>query len=261
MNKNKFYSLLIIISICSGVTGCDWKDLVKDKFKIEHVFSIPSAAYGPGTLLLYTPESGYTKTCWPWDTTGSSKEEYQKNHIISNPIIDANISKGDELEFNINLNVEDKAKIDSNYHNITGLKLSLTNGKQSDLTDNPDTIINRISDHDHTCYKSAQERLKSNNSGKFYISYVNYGYDFQYSVKINSKWDSTAKLPKEVLKVLAAKINIKLENNEETEFSGKNVYIGFNGDSVVIKKSKQFISESLTGGKKVKLHDVTDLFK
>jgi hypothetical protein len=196
--------------------------------KIEHVFAIPSKAYGPGAVLLYTKKGGYTRCVWPWDVIGKSENEYPNELITSESTV---IQKSGNKEFEIFLNAKEiaQAKAEAGIQNITSCKIALANGFQQDIKTTFKIIYDNITSNP-ACRQQIILRHLQNPGSKVILVIQTFSYDIDFMVNTDKGWKASAEIPESVLKVVTAKIGIDSSSGESLALSGKGVVVGFNGD-------------------------------
>jgi len=257
MKRVLFIFLLVFLTI--SCKSPNYVKFLKSKLKIEHVFSIPSKAYGPGSVLLFTEESGYTRICYPESVLNITRDEYEKNSLNSfeTPEI-KNVSK---QEIKISLSSEDKMKVGLEYSKITVCKIEMKNGKLYELISKYpiSKILKNLKSDDLSNKADIEARLKSNPTGKAYLALTTYGYDIDFKINVDNVWKSSAEIPQNVLKVIVPKVGIGISNFSEMTLSGKDIFVGFNGDPVAYSGTMEQIGKSLSINAAVV--DVTELFK
>ncbi len=259
VNKKSIYFCLVM-SALFFLTGCDeYQEQVQNKLKIKHVFSRPSTAYGPGSIVLYTKDTGYTNTCYPEWTIGKAMEDIRKTEYKEDSIADLSVKKTAELEFDIKLDANERGKIGSKYEDISKVKLTLDKGKQFELKTPIQTIYDNAKNNS-SCSSNMKLRYNSNPDGKFYLVIVAYAYNMDYSVEDKAGLRIDGEIPAGVLKILSAKAGIKLEANEEFKLQGENLFIGFNGDIVPSPKEGDF-TMAAKDWRKVKGDDISATIK
>src|SRR5262245_35740064 len=99
VSVNLIRTLVFVMVVAGFTSGC--KDLytknIKKDFGIEHVYKQPSTAYGPFTVVLYTKDADYTRTCWNTDITGRSQDEL-KSALVINPLGSATVKSEGNLK-------------------------------------------------------------------------------------------------------------------------------------------------------------------
>lgn len=259
VNKKSIYFCLIM-STLFFLTGCnEYQKQVQKKLKIKHVFSRPATAYGPGSIVIYTKDTGYTNTCYPEWTIGKSMEDIRKTEYKEDSIADLSVKKTAELEFDIKLDANERGKIGSRYEDISKVKLTLDKGKQFELKTPIQTIYDNAKNNP-SCSSNLKHRYNSNPDGKFYLVIVAYAYSMGYSVEDKTGLRIDGEIPADLLKILSAKAGIKLEANEKFEFQGENLFIGFNGDIVPSPKEGDF-TKAAKDWRKVKGDDISATIK
>lgn len=249
--------ILLVLSICLA-GACQKNTYVKaiqKSLQIQHVLSRPTTEYGPGCVVMYEKESGYTGVCDPKWIIGTAEPKIS-------PIADIGISKEAVIDFKLDLSVQDKAKIGAEYQNISHLSLVLTNGHQAEIITDLVGAFNEIGTG--KCRGNANI-LKSNHpKSKFYFVRVAYAYDFDINIKNENGTSVSGEIPENVISVLNSKVGLgfSIKDIYEQKLAGKGLYIGFNGTPVIV--SPESISKggpSLLTTLKGPIIDITDLIK
>jgi hypothetical protein len=207
-------------------------DTLQGKMKIKHVFPCPSNAYGPGTVLMYEKKSGYTRTCFGWEVLGIPKEKYPKYWIISNL---ANVAREGSIEFKIKLSEKEKLDIGTEFNTASACKIALSNGRQFDISADIGTLVDNT--QKGACARAIRKRKSANHRADFYLSLITYSYDLEFQIKTEMGWILSAKIPQGVFDIITPKIDISLDKKESYSVSGKQLFVGFNGDQIPIPAS------------------------
>ncbi len=221
---------IMLISLLFYACAINYPGAVEKTMGIEHVYSRPSTAYGPATVVLYTKASGYTRACWPWqlldmkfegidESDYKSKAEIYHNCLVKNPIADVTIGTSGEIKLGIKLGARDKAKLSAGYQRISDMRIEFTCGSQYEAP----TTINKLYKKmkKNGCQDAIRERLRAHPKAKVYLVLTTYGYNINVSVKRGNKWEAAADLPKEVLDVISSKLNINIKKDRELKTYGK----------------------------------------
>jgi hypothetical protein len=194
---------------------------------IEHIFIPPSDEYHPFSLLHYSKKSGYTVLCSASILSDIAEENLSKTLKESN-IPDTKLAVGSTLKFGISLNKTDVAGIGFDYKKIKSLVVTLTNGKK----------ITMPSMHMYTaqenleksqCKKDISIYLDSDKDSKYYIPNSMYRYTIKSSIFDQNHVDITAEVPSTLKQLIFARASAKSGSIGNMDFSGENLYIGFNG--------------------------------
>lgn len=226
---SKIATLLMLSVFLWGCNGEEYEDQIND-MKIEHVYLPPTTAYYPYTLLAYTKKSGYTSACSAVYVLGKSTLDEVKSSVTSNGIAEITVAKSSVKEYEIKLDADDKGKLEAKYRDIAKIKLILKNGNQFEfpLIHYSEAKKNIV----RNCGKDIQERYKDHPDEKYFLPTVVYGYDMDYQLFSQNGTQITGEVPKEVLKVVSAKIGINVDNQQELMMKGNNMFIGFNGTPI-----------------------------
>ncbi|MCB1158122.1 MAG: hypothetical protein H7A25_09715 [Leptospiraceae bacterium] len=217
---------------------------VKQNMNLEHVYSRPSAAYGPGTIVYYTEKSGYSRACWAWELMELPKESYT-GLLIKNPIAGGNIKSNSNISFNLDLDAKKLAKLKTNFKSVSEMKVVLKNGKQYDLELSIGKLFRALKREDNECRLSLKAIKSANPDAQLYMVLTTFAYDIDYSVKTDKGWVSSAKVSKELLKQINNEIQLSGGGDGGAEISGKQMFIGFTGlPAKVSNKQYSKISDS-----------------
>jgi len=246
--------LLLVLLVCIPfLTGCkNYVKTIRKTLKIEYVFSRPSSAYGPGSVVMYEKKSGYTGVCLPEWIIGAEQP-------IVNPIADVGISQNMTINFNLTLNAQDRARIGAEYNDISEVVIALTNGHQAEIITDLEEAFNRIGTG--TCGNNCRALREVHPKSRFYFVRVAYAYDLEATIKRKNGTTIEGEIPQEVLKLVAAKIGIGFEQDKRLDLSGEKLYIGFNGTPRKITPDFITFSRPDISGIKDSVIDVTELLK
>jgi hypothetical protein len=245
--------LWLVLLVCIPFfTGCkNYVKSIRKTLKIEHVFSRPASAYGPGSVVMYEKKSGYTGVCL-------SEWIIEEADIRSYPIAKFGISDSATISFDLNLNAQDRAKIGVGFEDISKIEIALSNGKQMEIITDLKEAFRKI--ETGTCGNNCRALREEHPKSRFYFIRVVYAYDLEATIKRKNGTTIEGEVPQEVLKVVAAKIGIGFGQDERVDISGEKLYIGFNGTPRTI--APDFIRSS---GPDVNIQapiiDVTELLK
>jgi hypothetical protein len=220
--------LLIFAAMSMAMGGCtSYEKSVRENLKIPHVFVPPNDAYQPYTLLHYDGKSNFTPVCSVELLTNKTKDDLNKI-IESRRIVDLRIRRNSDIKFEINLNSDDLGEVHAKYNDISAITISFTNGRQLNF---PTIEVADI----YAAFKSTRcadnIRIFSNEleTSRFLLPIVVFGYDLDYKVFTKSGGNITGELPEEVMKLVAAEIDINFVSSNSLKMAGNGVYIGFRG--------------------------------
>lgn len=248
-------TLCIITSICLFQVSCtsaSYEKAIRKNLGIEHVFSRPTTAYGPGAVVMFEKKSGYTGVCLPAWTIGNQLP------IIS-PIADIAVSKSSTIGLKVDLNAKEKAKVGVNYEDISEIIMTFVNGCQYEIMTDLEAAFNKMGQG--TCGGNCRVLLKEHPESRLYFIRVVYAYDLDVKIKRKNGVTLNGEIPKEVLDVVSAKIGINIESKVDQGISGKGLYIGFNGTPRNL--STQSVVKGNVSLRNVQdpIVDITDLLK
>ena len=202
---------------------------------IEHIFVPPSDEYHPFSLLHYSKKSGYTVLCSASILSNIPKENLSKELKESN-IPNTKLATGSTLEFGVSLSKADVAGIDFDYKKIKSLAITLTNGKKITM---PSMHMYTAQENlrSSECKKEISIYLDSYTDSKYYIPNSMYRYTIKSSILDHNHVDITAEVPSALKRLIYAKASAKSGSIGSMNFSGENLYIGFNGITLTNKFS------------------------
>ncbi|MFX0196684.1 MAG: hypothetical protein ACFFCW_11210 [Candidatus Hodarchaeota archaeon] len=218
----KKIGLLLIMLSCFFFLACrdPYVKAVRKHMRIEHVFSRPSTAYGPGSLVMYEKKSGYTGVCLPAWIIG---EEQPKEDDIA----EFGISKEATISFKVDLNVQDRAKLGQGYSDISKVNLVLKDGKQAEIITDLKKAFDEMGKG--KCLGNYEELIKGHPKAKFYFIRVAYFYNLGVEIERENGLKVSGEIPKETLGVIGANIGLDIEHFLKMSISGEGLFIGFNG--------------------------------
>lgn len=215
---------VVLLAIHFLLPGKTLYQKVLNDLKIEHVFNIPSMAYGPGSVYIYAKKAGYIGVCLPWNVIGCGEAEYAVQlRTFEIPAWQQVASREEKIKFT---DYELKA-VNADFKKIASLKLELSSGRVclvyshlSDLAKRAKTGVNK-SDID-----VAQKMYPSS---KVFLAINCFQYEVKFVAKDERGVDITATIPTDTLKIILPKIGINIQKTDDITMSGKLAYVGFNG--------------------------------
>ncbi len=200
---------------------------VLNDLKIEHVFNIPSLAYGPGSVYIRARKAGYIGVCLPWNVIGCTEADYPARlKAFDIPEWQQAASREEKVKFTD----EELKAVSADFAKIASLKLELSNGKVclvyshlSELAGNTKMGVNR---------KDIDAALEMYPKSKVFLAINCYQYDVKIAAKDDRGVDITATIPAEALKLILPEIGINIRRTDEVTMSGRAAYVGFNGGSI-----------------------------
>jgi hypothetical protein len=260
----------MMTSVMPVLAGLDSKfeKQIKEKLKIEHIFSRFSSDCGPGTIIQYTNNSNYIMAINPWDAIGVTKAEYFENIDVQTPVsgLVSNLTQVVNVTIGFDLGV---SSMSSKSKNSVKVRLILNNGVKHTLLQTD--AISRICDN-VKCAGLVQNALidiRENMPGvKLFIVKEVYAYDYEYQCEWNSEWTAITKLPPEILNIVGPQVGIENTSASNIQSTGKGYFIGFNGYPMNKRYYKiKSVHTSFPGKQKndkriiPNLVDITDLIK
>ncbi len=234
----KFTSLLTLLtfSACLGpnITK-NYTEITSYNLNIEHIFLPPSDEYHPFSLLHYSKKSGYTVLCTASILTGIAEENLSKELKESN-IPDTKLAIGSQLEFGVAVSQAEVGGAGLDYNNIKFVAITLSNGKKITM---PSMHMYTAQENlaNSQCKKEISIYLDSHEDSKYYIPNSMYRYTIKTSILNQNHVDITAQVPSTLKQLIFAKARVKAGNLGNMNFSGENLYIGFNGITLTHKFS------------------------
>lgn len=254
------FAVLFLFSQTYSLSETLYQQVLKE-LKIQYVFSIPSAAYGPGTIFVYTKPSGYIGVCNPWEILGINELEYPtrlKEYYLPN--LKKSINKG----IDITLSEEEKLNIGVGYKNTKSIELIMTNGKLFVVDANLADMFENAKNGDNIRNILAAKKLYPR--GKIFLAVNMIGYDIECKLKNDSGTEISGKIPLSVLKILMPKIGISWYKESEYSMAGRSIYIGFNGGKIDYKRAlantenrEKEVTKGLEWDLKEKDYDMVDI--
>lgn len=224
------------------LTGC-LTPKVKDSYvkttsynlNVEHIFMPPSDEYHPFSLLHHSKKSGYTVLCSASILSGIPEENLSKE-LKENNIADAKLASGSHLKFDISLSKADVGSTGLNHKNIKFLMVTLTNGKKITM---PSMHMYTAQENlaNSQCKKEISIYLDSHKDSKYYIPNSIYRYTIKTTILDHNHVDITAQIPTSLKQLIFAKASVQKNSIGSMNFSGENLYIGFNGVTLTHKFS------------------------
>ena len=202
---------------------------------IEHVFMPPSDEYHPYSLLHYSKKSGYTVLCSASILSNIPEENLSKELKESN-IPDIKMATGSSLKFDLALTSADVENIGLDYKNIKYLLINLSQGKKVTM---PSMYMYKAQENlaNSECKREISIYSDSHEDSKYYIPNSMYKYTISSSIFDQNNVDITAKIPSSLKQLIFAKASTSAGSIGNMNFSGENLYIGFNGLTLTHKFS------------------------
>jgi len=258
-----FLKKLVPLFTLLSFTACVEPDLktpyintIAKNLNIEHIFVPPSDEHHPFSLLHHSEKSGYSVLCSASILSGIAEENLSQE-IKENKISDVKIAINKSLEFGISLSKADVGSANLDYQNIKFLMINLNNGKK----------INMPSMHMYTALKNLKKSeckeeiliyKNSHSDSKYYIPKSIYRYTVSSTILDKNHFDITAQVPSSLKQLIFAKARAKAGSIGNMDFSGENLYIGFNG-IILTHKVSNIIPKGIVP--KDAVFDVTEMIE
>jgi hypothetical protein len=223
-----YTSILILLINCNTPKAKIYEDSIRREMKIEHVFSVPSNAHLPGTVLQYTEASGYQRVCFPYETLNIQKEDYM-GLLKESKMADSGSVSSNTINFNMDLTAEEVGKASTEFKRISGMRLVLKNGRQMEAEVNLGKLFKNLKDESNACNQSIKTILEIRPEGKIILVMTMYAYDLSYSLNVDNNWRSDIELTALAKEKISSKLNMNMGSNSDLQLSGEKLYIGFNG--------------------------------
>ncbi len=217
------FMISLLLFSCRAPTVSDAIGKTAEDLKIQHVFSRPSRAYGPGSIVFYDKEQGYTGVCLPRWIIGRTVPK--KNAIAA-----TSSSQQSKYNFSMTLSAADRAKLGAKLEGTTDISVKLENGYQYEVLVDWATVESRIMKG--PCKSNILRKLRLYPKGKIIFIQSVYGFDFSVEVMTSQKTKLSAKASAEVLKAVAPELSAGDFTVTKSSLVGKNLFIGFNGDPI-----------------------------
>lgn len=255
MSKTVPLITLFLLTACTPKT-LSYEETIHSKFNIPFVFIPPNNAYHPYTLLHYTKDQGFQQICEATAVTGLSKEELFEKQEKAN-IASMGSSENHNAQYGVNLSPSQLIEAGISYQNIKMVNLSFENGQQISMPSISNAkIIQNLDLNTSECAKEIKLFNQNIENSKFYIPLVVFKYTMKYSILDKSGINITAGLTPKSQKMILANAGINLNQGEDLNISGEELYIGFRG--LPLNTNGQPISKALENDMVL---DVTDLVK
>ncbi|CAA6812257.1 MAG: Unknown protein [uncultured Sulfurovum sp.] len=230
-----FLTLFLLSSCVSPKLKNPYMHSTAYHLNIEHIFVPPSDEYHPYSLLHYSKKSGYTVLCSASILSNISKEKLSEKLKESN-IPDTKLAAGSMLEFGISLNKTEVANLGFDYKKIKALLITLTDGKKITMPSmHMYTAKKNLASSE--CKKEISIYLDSYKDSKYYIPNSMYQYTIKSKILDLNNIDITAEVPPALKQLIFAKARVQVGSIGSMNFSGENLYIGFNGITLTHKFS------------------------
>ena len=216
-------------------TACDpkvqptvtYEENIKKTLRLSHVFIPPSDAYPPYTLLHYLKGQGFQQICEATEVTGLSEENLTKKTVTKN-LSNSSIQKSHNQSYGVTLSQKGIGHAGIAYQDIKNVVITLEKGKIISVPSIYMSDVNRTI----STGKCAEEIkfFKGTVAGsKFFIPREVYQYSMKYSILDKNGLNITAKLSKNLQKVVLANAGVEIDNKNIMSMDGQDLYIGFKG--------------------------------
>lgn len=226
------FTLLLLLTACTPkVQPIDsYEEKIKNSLRLSHVFVPPSDAYPPYTLLHYVKGEGFQQVCEASEVTGIADENLSKKLVAKN-LSNSSMSKSYNLSYGVHLAQKGMGYAGVAYQDIKNVVITLENGK---IISMPSVHISDVNKTLSTgkCAEDIKFFKNDNPNSKFYIPREVYQYTMKYSILDKNGVNITAKLSKNLQKVILAGAGIDVTNGDVMTMNGNDLYIGFKGAAI-----------------------------
>ncbi len=247
-------ALLLLFTACTPEPAptVTYEENIKKNLRLSHVFVPPSDAYPPYTLLHYLKGEGFQQVCEASEVTGIAEENLSKK-LVSKNLSNSTMHKSYNINYGVNLLQKGVGFGGVDYQNIKNVVITLENGKIISMPSIHISDVNRTLSTGK-CAEDIKFFKNDNPNSKFYIPREVYQYSMKYSILDKDGVDITAKLSKNLQKVVLANAGIDIDKEDIMTMDGNELYIGFKGTAMSKGITPKGIHES-------SFLDVTNLVK
>jgi hypothetical protein len=222
-------SLLLLLTACKPDVKptVTYEENIKKNLRLSHVFVPPSDAYPPYTLLHYVKGEGFQQVCEASEVTGIAEENLSKE-LVSKNLSNSTMSKAHNLNYGVHLTQKGVGYAGVAYKDIRNVVITLEKGK---IISMPSVHISDVNKTISTgkCAEDIKFFTATQPNSKFFIPREVYQYSMKYSILDKDGINITAKLSKNLQKVVLANAGIDVDNEEIMTMEGNELYIGFKG--------------------------------
>jgi hypothetical protein len=225
-------SLLLLLTACNPDVKptVTYEEKIKESLKLSHVFVPPSDAYPPYTLLHYLKGEGFQQVCEASEVTGIAEENLSKK-LVSKNISNSTVDRSYNINYGVNLLEKGVNYAGISYQNIKKVVITLKNGKIISMPSVHISDVNRTLSTGK-CAEDIKFFKHDNPNSKFYIPREVYQYSMRYSILDKDGVDITAKLPKNLQRVILSNAGIDINKEDVMTMDGDDLYIGFKGAAI-----------------------------
>lgn len=222
-------ALLLLFTACNPKVSptVSYEENIKKNLQLSHVFIPPSDAYPPYTLLHYVEGEGFQQICEATAVTGLSEENLTKK-MVANSLSTTSIYKNHNQSYGVHLSQKGIGHAGIAYQDIKNVVITLDQGK---IISVPSIYMSDVNKTISTgkCAEEIKFFKGTVPGSKFFIPREVYQYNMKYSILDKNGLNITAKLAKNLQKVVLANAGIAVENKEIMTMNGEELYIGFKG--------------------------------
>jgi len=222
-------ALLLLLTACTPTVTptVTYEENIKKNLRLSHVFVPPSNAYPPYTLLHYVEGEGFQQVCEASEVTGIAEENLSKALVAKN-LSNSTVSKGHNLNYGVHLAQKGVGYAGVAYQDIKNVVITLENGK---IISMPSVHISDVNKTISTgkCAEDIKFFTATKPNSKFFIPREVYQYSMKYSILDKDGVNVTAKLSKNLQKVVLANAGIDVAKEDVMTMDGNDLYIGFKG--------------------------------
>jgi hypothetical protein len=222
-------ALLLLLTACKPDVKptVTYEENIKKNLRLSHVFVPPSDAYPPYTLLHYIKGEGFQQVCEASEVTGIAEENLSRE-LVSKNLSNSAMSKAYNLNYGVALAQKGVGYAGVDYQDIKNVVITLEKGKIISMPSVHISDVNRTISTGK-CAEDIKFFTSTQPNSKFFIPREVYQYSMKYSILDKDGVNITAKLSKNLQKVVLANAGIDVDNEEIMTMDGDELYIGFKG--------------------------------
>jgi hypothetical protein len=222
-------ALLLLLTACKPDVKptVTYEENIKKNLRLSHVFVPPSDAYPPYTLLHYIKGEGFQQVCEASEVTGIAEENLSRE-LVSKNLSNSTMSKAYNLNYGVALAQKGVGYAGVDYQDIKNVVITLEKGKIISMPSVHISDVNRTISTGK-CAEDIKFFTSTQPNSKFFIPREVYQYSMKYSILDKDGVNITAKLSKNLQKVVLANAGIDVDNEEIMTMDGDELYIGFKG--------------------------------
>lgn len=230
MNGMRFAFLLGVAVAISGCASKQYSDYIRDDLKVPYVYMPPNNLGHPYTLVQSTYDGNYQTACSASQLTGLSEKEILEQRQV-NYLGDVDLIRNFSASINVDVSKEDVGTLGNKYAGNKRVELRLDNGKIFTLPGvDLDDVVKRIASG--KCKDNIRILLAGRPDSEFLMPLQMFSYNVQYRIYSEGGIDVTADLPKEVTKIILAKVGVGYKSASDISIAADDLYVGFRGTPI-----------------------------